>query len=108
VLVCVALSFSMAVAILPLRANVARPVKASCCAETQAQSSQKHCPKHMPKGQSDQQCCAACIVGMAVFIGGTAPLLLPPHADQTFAGYNFDEHLRSERPPVPPPRLAVA
>ncbi|HEY2614680.1 MAG TPA: hypothetical protein VGI42_03155 [Chthoniobacterales bacterium] len=52
----------------------------------------------------DQQCCAACALGLAVVFSPATPFIYPPVGDETFAAYISSELTRSQQPPVPPPR----
>ncbi|MFL6521115.1 MAG: hypothetical protein ACJ8NS_12910 [Chthoniobacterales bacterium] len=69
-----------------------------------AGSASHECDRHPPKPDSDKQCCAACIFGLAGVIAAAAPFIYPPIGDETFATFVASEQTRSQRPPVPPPR----
>jgi hypothetical protein len=104
-----ALSASISTAMLPLQSAMPQAEKSSCCANMKMDDHQQDdCGKQMPKSRQDQQCCAACSIGLVASIDRPTLLLPPPPTDESFAAYTFDLHSRSEPPPVPPPRLLAA
>src|SRR4051794_15092937 len=64
--------------------TVPRPVAAhtehagmSCCAHQSPQPAKDHCPKQ-PQSTEEQQCCAACLVGLSLFLSPPPTLLFSP------------------------------
>lgn len=103
-LVCLVTSASIAVAVIPARAAVPRVVKAGCCAMMKLGAPANDCGHHAPKSNQEKECCAACAFGLALFLIPAMPFLYPPSGEELFAGLAIREHVRSDRPPVPPPR----
>lgn len=99
------LSISIGTAVLPMQSAVPQIEKSSCCSK--ADDEQDDCSQQMPRSQQEQQCCSACAIGLALFLDRTTILIVPPAGDESFATYTFALHFRSERPPVPPPRLPI-
>ena len=91
-----------------LQAALPQATPANCCAMMKMMDEPLHdCGKHIPKSKQDRPCCAACTVGVTLFIAGSAIVSPPPATEASFVGYTVDEHIRSHRPPVPPPRFAI-
>jgi hypothetical protein len=63
----------------------------------------KDCGQHSPKSNEDKQCCSMCAFCLAVLPTKT-PFVYPPAGEEFFATLAMREHVRSHRPPVPPPR----
>jgi hypothetical protein len=106
-IICAVLSAALAVSLLPAQANVMPPAKSDCCAKMQMGDQHNDCGKNAPKSQQDQQCCAACFVCVAIV---PAPTVIPKRAEgkQQFATVSESVMGRMQRPPVPPPRDALA
>jgi hypothetical protein len=98
------MSLSIGTALIPLKAAGGEPAKAKCCAKMKQQTGD--CGKHAPKPQKEKRCCAACAVGLATLTKVAERLVPPAETQKWLAAYLVDEHSRSERPPVPPPRFA--
>lgn len=62
----------------------------------------------MPNSKQDQQCCATCVIALDLFLASGIELTPPMMGKETFARYLFNEPSRSDPPPIPPPRLAIA
>jgi hypothetical protein len=63
------------------------------------------CGHHAPKSNQEKECCiGACGFCFALFFIPTSPLIYPPSGEESFARLLIREHVRSQRPPVPPPR----
>src|SRR5205814_8681693 len=103
----VALCVSMPLAILPAQTAVPQVEEASCCATMKSTASANDCDQHAPKSEQDKQCCAACIYGLGLFVSTAPPFVYPPTGDESFATLSIREHVRSHRPPVPPPRQSA-
>jgi hypothetical protein len=104
-LFCLFLSVSLAVAAVPRQpAVIPEAPKHDCCASMKTPPANHECERHAPKPDPDQQCCAACASGLAAIGASATPFVYPSTGDETFAAYLSAEHLRSDRPPVPPPR----
>jgi hypothetical protein len=99
-----AVSVSIAATMLPARGAVPQPEKASCCAKMKMDAPTKGCEHHAPKSEQDKQCCAACSICLALFLIRATPFLYPPAGEESYATLSARAHIRSHRPPVPPPR----
>jgi hypothetical protein len=104
-LVCVLISCAVGLAAVPAQMPVPQIEKADCCAKANADGANHECDRHAPKSNDEKQCCAACAFGLALFFAPATSFIYPPAGDQSFAAFISTEHLRSERPPVPPPRV---
>ena len=104
VLVCLVISGSIALANVPAQIGLPVIEKAGCCAKMKAEAVSHDCERHAPKRDQDKQCCALCSLCCALLATVAAPFVYPPVGDEKFAVFISSERLRSERPPVPPPR----
>jgi hypothetical protein len=104
-LVCLVVASSIAFAAVPRPAPPPESAKTDCCAKMKSESSTRECDRHAPKSAQDQECCALCSIGLALFVNPAAPFVYPLVGNETFAAYISSEHSRSQRPPVPPPRV---
>jgi hypothetical protein len=104
IVIALILSCSIAFAAVPRQPLVSGLAKTDCCAKMKTESSAHECQRHAPKPDQDQQCCALCAFGLALLTTVATPFVYPPTGDQTFAAFISSGHLRSDRPPVPPPR----
>jgi hypothetical protein len=101
-LVCLLASASIAMAVVPTQ--VAVPLmKAGCCAKMKMDAPANDCGHHAPKSNQEKECCAGCVFCVAILVK-TIPLVYPPTGEESFATVAIREHVRSHRPPVPPPR----
>ncbi len=103
-LLCLVISASIAVAVIPAQAAVPRVVKAGCCAKMKMDAQAKDCGHHAPKSDQDKQCCSGCVFCLAILLSGTTSFAYPSTGEESFATASIREHVRSHRPPVPPPR----
>ena len=103
-LVCLVTSASIAVAVIPAQAVVPQVVKAGCCAKMKMDAQANDCGHHAPKSDQEKECCAACVFGLALFFTPATPFIYSPSGEESFATLSIHEHVRSDRPPVPPPR----
>jgi hypothetical protein len=103
-LVCLVTSASIAVAVIPAQAAVPQVVKAGCCAKMKMDAQANDCGHHAPKSDPDKECCAACAFGLALFFAPATPFVYSPSGVESFPTLSICEHVRSHRPPVPPPR----
>jgi hypothetical protein len=101
-----AICVSMPLAILPAQAAISQIEKADCCAKINSAAPANDCDQHAPKSEQDKQCCAACVFGLGLFLSTATPFVYPPIGEESFATLSIREHVRSHRPPVPPPRLS--
>ena len=100
-LFCLTISCSLGLAAIP--APVAAPqVRTGCCAQMKKDAEPKDCGQHSPKSNEDK-CCSMCAFCLAVLPTKT-PFVYPPTGEEFFATLSMREHVRSHRPPVPPPR----
>jgi hypothetical protein len=103
-LVCLAISASIAVAVIPTQAAVPQVVKAGCCAKMKMDPQANDCGHRAPKSEKEKECCAACVFGLALFFVPATPFVYSSSGEESFASLSICEHFRSDRPPVPPPR----
>jgi hypothetical protein len=108
VLLCLAISASIALAMVPVQSAVPQIEKTSCCAKTKVKEPAKDCGHPAPKSDQEKQCCAACAFGLGLFLTSTAPFIHPPSTEESFATISARARIRAHRPPVPPPRAEVA
>jgi hypothetical protein len=102
-LMCLVTSASIAVAVIPAQAVVPQAVKAGCCAKMKMDAPANDCGHHAPKSEQEKQCCAGCVFCLAILVRTTS-FVYPPTGGESFATVAIREHVRSDRPPVPPPR----
>ncbi|PYJ08197.1 MAG: hypothetical protein DMF06_13455 [Verrucomicrobia bacterium] len=101
-LVCLATSLAIAVAVIPAQA-MAPQAKAGCCATMKMDGPGDDCGHHVPKSNQEKECCAACMSCLAV-LSSAAPFVYSPTGEESFAAFTISGQARSHRPPVPPPR----
>jgi hypothetical protein len=101
-LVCLATSVAIAVAVIPAQAMLPQG-KAGCCATMKMDGPANDCGHHAPKSNQEKECCAACMSCLAV-LSSVTPFVYPPTGEESFAAFAVSEHVCSHRPPVPPPR----
>ena len=87
-----------------MQINLPQVEKAGCCAAMKAGAKLHECDQPAPKSEDDKQCCAACALGCAVLVTAGAPFVYPSTGEEKFAVFISSGRLRSDRPPVPPPR----
>jgi len=105
-LFCLAISWSLALAVMPARAS-APQVKAGCCAQMAKDAAANDCGQHAPKSNDEKQCCSMCAFCVAL-LSATTPFVYSPSGKESFPEVSAGAHVRSDRPAVPPPRrLAV-
>jgi hypothetical protein len=90
---------------LPTRAEVPRaaPHRMSCCAHTPGEPG--HCGGAEPVKSQERQCCAACNLCFALIAVSNYPFLFSPDGGEKLFGEIIASSSRSDRPPVPPPRV---
>lgn len=103
-LICLLTSASIVVAVIPAQAAVPQVVKAGCCAKVKMDASANDCGHHAPRSNQEKECCVACVFGLALFFTPATPFVHAPSGEESFATIAIREHVRSSRPPVPPPR----
>jgi hypothetical protein len=103
-LVCLVTSVSIAVAAIPAQAALPQAVQAGCCAMMKLDAPANDCGHHAPKSTQDKQCCSGCMFCLAVLGSATKSFVYPPTGEESFAALSIHERIRSDRPPVPPPR----
>jgi hypothetical protein len=104
ILVCLVVTCSLALAAVPAQIGLPIIEKSGCCAKMKAGAKAHDCERHAPKSDNEKQCCALCALGCAILSTAATAFVYPPTGDEQFAAFLSSEHLRSERPPVPPPR----
>ena len=90
---------------LPTRAEVAQPTRhrMSCCAHMA--SERGHCGGSEPMKSQDRQGCAACNLCLSLIAASTYPFVFSPDRGEKLVGEIAASSSRSDRPPVPPPRV---
>ena len=104
-LICLVTSASIAIAMVPPQGAVPPVAKAGCCAKMKMGLQGNDCGHHAPKSDPDKQCCSGCVFCLAVLLPATTSIVYPPTGEESFAILSIREHIRSHRPPVPPPRV---
>jgi hypothetical protein len=95
----------MAFAALPVRTVASESEKVSCCARMMtADPAADGCARHAPKSDQEKQCCNSCVFCLATILATATPFVYPSTGEESFAAFIAREHVRSHRPPVPPPR----
>jgi|GEM_PF-1518602 len=108
-LICLLVSGSLALAVVPAQALIPHIEKASCCAKAEkTEAAIDDCAKHAPLSDQETQCCDACAFGFALFLTPAAPFVYPPLGEESFAAFTARELVRSHRPHVPPPRDTIS
>src|SRR5437588_6286382 len=90
---------------LPVRAEVPQPRqhRMSCCAHMAGERG--HCGGSEPVKSQDRQCCAGCSVGLSLFLASASIFIFSPDRGEKLVGEIAASSSRSDRPPVPPPRV---
>ncbi len=104
------LSISLIALTLPMRVSAApQPVKMSCCAHAGDHAADNHCNHEAPqKSDEAQQCCAACAIGLTLFVTAREALIFSADRGDKLIGESAGKTSRLEQPPVPPPRALLA
>jgi hypothetical protein len=92
---------------LPLRAQIPPPSKPDCCAMMKAHHdarSDDGCPM---KPMQQTQCCAACALAVTLFFATSSAFIAPTSSAERFIDSAARASLRTDRPPVPPPRSVL-
>jgi hypothetical protein len=100
---CISLSLS-AFATMFDGATVSITATEKCCLRTE----ENGCGKQMPKSGQERQCCQTCSIGLNLFLVHKRDLVPPAPREHQFAEYILKGPSVSFRPPVPPPRIALA
>jgi hypothetical protein len=104
----IALCASLITIVMPSRTPAAIPSpKAECCAHMQMDGEQSDCSHHAPKTNQDRQCCSGCAVCLSLFLNAKTPFLFPPSAGELLAIASARNIVRTQQPPVPPPRFTL-
>jgi hypothetical protein len=90
---------------LPTRAEVLKPPRhrMSCCAHMPGEPG--HCGGSEPVKSQDRQCCAPCNLCFSLIAVSNYPFLFSPDRGEKLFGEIVASSSRSDRPPVPPPRV---
>ena len=90
---------------LPTRAEVPKPPRhrMDCCAHMAGEHG--HCGANEPVGTQDRQCCAACNLCFSLIAASNYPFFFSPDRGEKLFGEIAASSSRSDRPPVPPPRV---
>jgi hypothetical protein len=64
-----------------------------------------HCGGTEPVQSQDSQCCSVCNVGLSLFPASVSVLVFSSERGQKFVSETAASSSRSDRPPVPPPRV---
>jgi hypothetical protein len=100
---CVSLSLSTFATVLA-RTTVPIAATEKCCLRME----ENGCGKQMPKSGQERQCCQTCSIGQNLFLVHKRDLVPPAPRLHQFAEYILKGPSISFRPPVPPPRVAMA
>jgi hypothetical protein len=103
-LVCLLTSAALVAAVIPAQAAPSPVGEAGCCAKLKMEAQQNDCGGHAPKSDQEEDCCAVCVPCAVILSPATRPFVYPPTGEESFATLSIREHVRSYRPPVPPPR----
>jgi len=98
------ISASLSIIVLPIQAKMVQKPKTSCCEHMTAPNNHGDCGGDSATPSPDRQCCAACALGLALFLATSTPLIYSPTEGQTISSNFPSASERSDRPPVPPPR----
>jgi len=91
---------------LPTRAEVPqqpRPHRMSCCNHMPGEPG--HCGGSEPAQSKDSQYCAGCNLCLSLIAASTYPFIFSPDRGENLFGKIAISASRSDRPPVPPPRV---
>ena len=90
---------------LPTRAEVPKPPRhrTSCCAHMPGESG--HCGRTEPVKSQDRQCCAPCNLCFSLIAVSNYLFVFSPDRGEKLVGEIATSSSRSDRPPVPPPRV---
>jgi len=75
----------------------------SCCKHMPGEPG--HCGGGEPVKSQDRQCCPACTAGLSLFLASTSVLVFSPERGEKLMDEVAVSSSRSDRPPVPPPRV---
>src|SRR6267378_7334771 len=98
------ISASVSTIVLPIQAKMIRSAKAGCCQHMTAPNNDGDCGNHPGKPSPDRQCCAACALGLTLFLATATPLINSQSEGRLISSNFLSTTERSDRPPVPPPR----
>jgi hypothetical protein len=91
----------------PVRASELQPAKQTCCCSHMTpESDGNNCCGEPIKSQG-QQCCSSSGFGMSLLPSNSMQLVFRESDGEKLVGKDVSQLLRTERPPVPPPRLTV-
>jgi hypothetical protein len=98
------ISAALSTIVLPIQGKMMQKPKTGCCEHMAAPNNDGDCGSGPAKPSPDRQCCAACALGLTLFLASSAPLIYSPTEGQTISSNFLSASDRSDRPPVPPPR----
>jgi hypothetical protein len=98
------ISASISTIVLPVQAKMMQKPKTGCCEHITAANNDGDCGGHPAKPMPDRQCCAACGLGLTLFLATSTLLIYSPAEGQTIYSNLVSKSERSDQPPVPPPR----
>src|SRR5437868_6935616 len=98
------ISASISTIVLPVQAKMVEMPKTGCCEHMTAPNNDGDCGGFPAKPSPDRQCCAACALGLTLFLATSTPLIYSPSEGQTISSGFLAASDRSDQPPVPPPR----
>jgi hypothetical protein len=92
---------------LPTRAEVPQPKppqqRMSCCKHFPGEPG--HCGGSEPLKSQENQCCSACNLCLSLILASTYPFVFAPDRSEKLFSEIAASSSRSDRPPVPPPRV---
>jgi hypothetical protein len=98
------ISASISTIVLPVQAKIVQKPKTGCCEHMTAPNNDGDCGGNPAKPSPDRQCCAACALGLTLFLATSTPLIYSSAQGQTIYSDLISKSERSDQPPVPPPR----
>src|SRR5438270_5271127 len=102
------ISASISTIVLPLQAKIVLKPKTGCCEHMTAPNNDGDCGGNPAKPSPDRQCCAACALGLTLFLATATPLINSQSEGRLISSNFLSTSERSDRPPVPPPRASLA
>src|SRR5438270_13638747 len=94
------ISASISTIVLPLQAKIVLKPKTGCCEHMTAPNNDGDCGSDPAKPSPDRQCCAACALGLALFLTTSMPLIYSIMEGKTIYLDFLSTIERSDRPHV--------
>src|SRR6266404_7304415 len=91
------ISASISTIVLPLEAKIVQMPKTACCEHMTLPNSDGDCGGHPAKPMPDRQCCAACGLGLTLFLATSTPLIYSPAEGQRIYSDLVSKSQRSDQ-----------